>query len=106
MQTIATEAVRNDFEVTYEGWHGSDIDSYVEAIDGIGFDNSRGMLVSDRTSSDAGAVSSKGFYLWGGVKYDYSVQVKSEKDEVFHISLLYKDEATEEASTVELAEKK
>ncbi len=105
MQTIATEAVRNDFEVTYEGWHGSDIDSSVEAVDGIGFDNSRGMLVSERTSSDAGAVSSKGFYLWGGVKYKYSVQVKSETDEVFHISLLYKDEETEEATTVELATK-
>ncbi|MDE7363940.1 MAG: endo-1,4-beta-xylanase [Ruminococcus sp.] len=105
MQTIATEAVRNDFEVTYEGWHGSDIDSSVEAVDGIGFDNSRGMLVSERTSSDAGAVSSKGFYLWGGVKYDYSVKVKSETDEVFHISLLYKDEVTEEATTVELATK-
>ncbi|MDE6783858.1 MAG: endo-1,4-beta-xylanase, partial [Ruminococcus sp.] len=103
MQSLATEAVRNDFEVTYEGWHGSDVDSYVEAVDGIGFGNSRGMLVSERTSSDAGAVSSKGFYLWGGVKYNYSVQVKSEIDEVFHISLLYKDEETEEATTVELA---
>ncbi len=105
MQTSATEAVCNDFEVTYEGWHGSDVDSSVEAVDGIGFGNSRGMLVSERTSSEAGAVSSKGFYLWGGVKYNYSVRVKSETDEVFHISLLYKDEETDEAATVELAAK-
>ena len=100
--TYAAEAVRNDFEVTYEGWHGSTVDVDVTAADGSGIAGSRGMLVSNRTSPSDGAASSKGLYLTGGVKYDYSVNVYSESDETFRLSLLYIDEETEEETTVEL----
>lgn len=106
MQTFAVEAVRNDFEVTYEGWHTNDDISEVTAIEGAGVDGSRGMMVTGRTAPEVGAASSKGFYLWGGTEYDYSVRVKADTDEVFHISLLYKDEETEEETTVQLATKK
>ena len=37
----ASIAVQNDFEVTYEGWHGSDMNVEVQAREGIGFDDSR-----------------------------------------------------------------
>lgn len=100
--TYAAEAVKNDFEVTYEGWHGSTVDVDVIAEEGIGFAGSRGMLVTNRTSPSDGAASSKGLYLSGGVKYDYSVNVYSESDETFRLSLLYIDEETEEETTVEL----
>lgn len=101
--TYAAEAVNNSFEVTYEGWHGTSPEVELVAKEDIGFAGSRGMLVSNRTSPSDGAASSKGFYLWGGIKYDYSVNVYSEKDETFHLSLLYIDEKTEEETTVELA---
>ena len=83
MRTVATEAVSNCFEA--------------------GFGGTQGMTVTDRISPQDGAASSKGFYLWGGTEYEYSVDVMAETDEVFHLSLLYKDEETEKATTVKLA---
>ena len=56
--TYAAEAVRNDFEVTYEGWHGSTVDVDVTAAEGSGFAGSRGMIVSNRTTPSDGAASS------------------------------------------------
>lgn len=102
MQTFASEAVSNGFEVNYEGWHGSNENVELTAVEDIGFDSSRGMRVSGRTSSSDGAASSKGFYLWGGVKYDYSVRVKSETDETFRLSLRCLDEETDKETVVEL----
>lgn len=106
MQTYAFEAVNNNFEAGYEGWYANSETAVLTAVDGAGFNNSCGMTVTGRTSSEVGAASSKGFYLWGGTKYDYSVQVKADTDEVFHLSLMYKDEKTEKASTIELADVK
>lgn len=103
--TYAAEVVSNNFETDYEGWYANNTDASITAVKGIGVDGSRGMTITNRTSPEDGAASSKGFYLWGGKEYDYSVKVYSETDEVFHISLLYKDEETEEETVVELASK-
>ena len=104
--TYAAEVVNNDFEVNYDGWHGSTVDVTLTAESGEGADSSRGMTVSDRTSPEDGASSSKGFYLWGGTEYKYSVQVFSETDETFHLSLLCIDEETGKETVKELASEK
>ena len=100
--TYAAEVVSNDFEVTYEGWHTNTDEAELVAEEGIGFAGSRGMLVKNRKAASDGAASSKGLYLWGGTKYDYSVKVYSESDETFHLSLLYIDEKTDKETTIEL----
>ncbi len=101
----AAEVVSDTFEMNYDGWHGSDTDVVLEAVDGAGFGASRGMKLSGRTSPSQGASSSKGLYLTGGVKYDYSMQVYSETDEKFTLTLRYIDEKTEKETIVKLAEK-
>ncbi len=102
VRSYAAEAVYNDFEVNYEGWHGSTQRVQLTAENGMGWGGSRGMVVSDRADASEGASSSKGFYLAGGIEYTYGVQVMSETDEIFHLSLLYIDEITGEESTMEL----
>jgi len=101
----ADTLVDNTFEDSYEGWYGSGDSADVTAVENAGVNGSRGMLVSKRASAEEGAASSKGLYLFGGVKHKYSVQVYSETDETFRISLLYKNEDTEEETVVQLAEK-
>ena len=100
--TYAAEIVSNSFETDYEGWHGTTPEFPITAANGLGYGGSRGMLVSDRTSSEDGAASSKGLYLEGGVKYKYSFDVFSETDETFHISLLCRDLISGDETTVEL----
>ena len=102
----AQEVVYDSFELNYDGWHGTDTSIELFADDNGGFDATRGMKVTGRTSVDDGAASSKGLYLFGGVKYDYSMQVFSEKDTTFKLTLKYIDEKTEEETIVTLAEKK
>ncbi len=101
-KAYAAEYVHNDFEVNFDGWYGNGDSVRLRAIPGEGFEASRGMRVSGRTSSAEGASSAKGFYLSGGVHYTYSVQVYSETDENFHLSLLCIDSETGEETTVEL----
>ncbi|MBR3630400.1 MAG: 1,4-beta-xylanase, partial [Oscillospiraceae bacterium] len=69
----ATEAVHNSFDRNYDGWYGNSDVVSVEAVDGAGFGGSRAMAVTGRQTAADGAVSSKGLYLWGGIKYNYSV---------------------------------
>ncbi|MBQ2265685.1 MAG: endo-1,4-beta-xylanase [Oscillospiraceae bacterium] len=102
VQTYAAEAVYNDFEVNYDGWHGSTQTVQLTAENGAGFGGTRGMTVTNRTSASEGASSSKGFYLAGGVDYTYGVKVMSETEETFHLHLLYIDMETEEQTVVEL----
>ncbi len=102
----AEEVVYDSFELNYDGWHGTDTSIELTADDNGGFDATRGMKVTGRTSVDDGAASSKGLYLFGGIKYDYSMQVFSEKDSTFKLTLTYVDEESEEATVVVLAEKK
>ena len=102
MQTYASEAVNNNFETDYEGWHSNSDITELTAVSGIGVGGSRGMAVTNRRTSSDGAASSKGFYLWGGVKYNYSVKVKADTDETFRLSLRYIDEETEKETIVAL----
>ena len=104
MNTCAEEIVCNDFEVSYGGWYerGDSVRLLAEAGSGIG--GSKGMRVSNRQTPEDGAASDKHFYLTGGVKYDYSVQVQSQADEAFRFCLSYT--LAGEICTETLAEKK
>ncbi len=104
-KTFAESAVYNDFEVNYDGWYGNADTVKIIAENDKGFGGTRGMVVSGRRSASDGASSSKGFYLYGGVEYSYSVRVYSRTDEKFRISLLCIDSETGEETTVQLAEK-
>lgn len=101
-KTYAAELVSNDFEVNYEGWYGNADEVMLVAENGEGYENSRGMTVSGRLSPEDGASSSKGFYLEGGVNYNYSVQVHSDTTEKFHLSLLCIDSETGKETVTEL----
>ena len=103
--TYAAEIVYNDFERNYEGWCGEGDSVELTAQTAAGFETSRGMIVSGRTSSSDGAASSKGLYLFGGDKYTYSVKVYSETAQKFRFSLLTIDEKTGEETTVQLDSK-
>ena len=102
----AQEVVHDNFELNYDGWHGTDTSVTLLAAENAGFDASRGMTVTDRATAADGAASSKGLYLFGGVKYTYSMQVFSEKDTTFKLTLKYVDEETNRQTIVTLAEKK
>lgn len=104
--TYAAECVGNDFERSYEGWHANCDTTSVTAVDGIGNGGGRGMLVTGRRSPEDGASSSKGFYLSGGVEYDYSVMVKSASDDTLRLKLRVIDEKTGKESVTELAAEK
>ena len=99
----AIEMVHNDFEMNYDGWYGNSDTVKLIAEPESGYENSRGMIVSGRASSLDGTSSSKGFYLSGGIRYNYSVMVYSETDEKFHLSLTYIDDTTGKESVIELA---
>lgn len=105
-ETYAAEVVANSFEINYEGWHPNADNVVLTAESGCGYSNSRGMNVTGRTSYSDGAASSKGFYLEGGVEYQYRVMVRSDYAETFRLSLMYIDEDTEKETTVQLAAKK
>ncbi len=101
MPTYASEIVHDDFEVNYDGWHGSSEEVSLDAFAGIGVNGSRGMLVSGRNSASDGASSSKGLYLGGGVEYTYNFNVFSDTDSRFTVNLTFLDE-DENSTTVEL----
>lgn len=98
-------AVKNDFEINYDGWYGNADSVKLTAEKGTGLENSRGMTVSGRRKFSDGASSSKGLYLSGGVRYTYSVWVCGDTDEVFNLSLVCEDKNGNE-STVLLASEK
>ncbi|MBR5164922.1 MAG: endo-1,4-beta-xylanase [Ruminococcus sp.] len=102
LRSYAASVVNDTFEVNYDGWCTNSDSVTLIAVDNIGENGSRGMLVSDRTSSSDGAVSSKGLYLSGGVEYTYKVSVFSESDERFRIYLRCTDSETEEDIVTEL----
>ena len=103
----AAELVRNDFEANYDGWYAESPDdtAQVTAIAGIGFEGSRGMKVTGRTSPADGPVSEKDLYLVGGKAYDYSVQVSADTDETFTFSVTVVDVDTGK-ETVKILDKK
>ncbi len=104
--TRAAEVTYDSFDVNYDGWHGTREDNDIVAVENAGLNGSRGMAVTNRTSPSDGAASSKGLYLFGGIKYNYSMNVFSETDETYHLTLRYISEITEKETIVELASKK
>ena len=105
MQVSAAEVVHNDFETDYDGWYGNADAVKLTAVNGDGFDGSRGMTVTGRLAASDGASSAKGLYLSGGIRYNYSVKVYSNTAENFRLSLLYIDPETGEETTAELTSK-
>ena len=97
----AEEVVNNDFEITYGGWYANADTMHLTPVED-GYQHSRSMLVTDRKSASDGVSSSKGFYLYGGVKYHYSVQVFSKTAETFRLSLLCINQNTGEETVKEL----
>ncbi|MDE6019705.1 MAG: endo-1,4-beta-xylanase [Ruminococcus sp.] len=104
-EAYAAELVKNDFEVTYDGWYGNADTVSLVAENGTGYESTRGMTISGRTTPLDGASSEKGFYLSGGVEYNYSVQVYSNTAEKFRLSLLCIDQETGEETETELTSK-
>ncbi|WP_028519409.1 endo-1,4-beta-xylanase [Ruminococcus flavefaciens] len=104
-RTYAASVVSNDFERNYDGWYGEGDTVELTAQPAAGADMSRGMKVSGRASAEDGAASSKGLYLFGGDKYDYSVKVFSNTAQKFNLTLLVIDEETEKETTVVLDSK-
>lgn len=90
--------VSDNFEVSYDGWTNRGDLTELTACAEAGHDSLRGMNVTNRQSTEDGAYSEKGFYLDGGVTYDYSVFVRSDSTETFNLSLrwLYPDGETYE----------
>lgn len=80
-------AVKNDFEVNYDGWCPSSHSVKLAAEDGMGCENSRGMVVSGREKASDGVYSVKGMYLSGNTDYTYSVMVYSDTAETFHFGV-------------------
>lgn len=88
--TRQTFAIRDGFEVGFDGWTNSgDGAPVLTAASGEGYNSSRSMRVTGRTSPEHGAASLKGFYLADGTEYDFSVQVKhaGSADETFRLTL-------------------
>ncbi len=102
----AATVVRNEFEVNYDGWYPTNEATELTAQPGIGYQESRGMLLSNRADSADGAASAKGFYLEGGKSYNYSVKVFAETTETFRLKLRVLDEKTGKETIKELASKK
>lgn len=104
MQSHTVKAVCDTFDENYDGWHHTETEEILVPSEGI--NGTRGLLVTGRNSSAEGAASSKGFYLIGGEKYGYSIKVKADTAETFHLSLTYLDDETHKETTVELDSKK
>lgn len=103
--SVSAAVVTNDFERSYEGWYGNADAVSLTALDGIGYQNTRGMLVANRQTPLDGASAAKGLYLSGGVRYTYSMQVYSETAQKFHMTLTCVDPETGEETIKELATK-
>ena len=96
LTTRAAELVSNTFETSYGGWYEYGEHVTLQTSDGIGVNGSKGMRVSGRTSPADGTASDKSFYLSGGKSFNYSVQVMSETDEMFHLWLSYTNNGSEQ----------
>ncbi|WP_265443630.1 endo-1,4-beta-xylanase [Acetivibrio straminisolvens] len=101
------EVVYDDFEINYDGWCNIGVDTVLTAVENQGNNDTRGMMVSNRSSKDDGAYSQKGFYVDGGKEYNYSVFVKHSGTgiENFKLSLSYLDAETEERKSEVIAAK-
>lgn len=90
--------VYDNFEINYDGWCNIGESTILSAVENLGHNSTRGMMVTNRLSKNDGAYSQKGLYLDGGKSYNYSVFVKHDGDgiETFNLSLSYQDIKTGE----------
>lgn len=70
--------VNDSFENNYDGWVSTTDEVELTSSNLISHESARGMRITDRNSSDDGAISDKGFYLLGGKEYTYSAWVYTE----------------------------
>lgn len=103
-----TLAVSNDFETTYNGWINVGNFTNVIATQEGGCNSNRGLKVSNRQTSKDGISSEKGFYLDGGIEYNYSFMVKTlgNNSETVKISLTYTYKNTGKVETIDLISKR
>jgi len=96
------------FETSYDGWSVNGDLTEIKAFPGAGYNMSRGIKITNRLSSQDGAVAEKGFYLDGGQEYNYSVFVKHNQPatEIFNLRLrwLYPDGSKYESEVIASAE--
>ena len=99
------ELVSDDFEINYDGWCNAGENTILSAIENLGNNGTRGMMVTNRLREEHGAYSQKGLYLDGGKNYKYSVFVKHDGSdtETFNLSLTYLDLETGELNTKVIA---
>jgi GH35 family endo-1,4-beta-xylanase len=83
--------IRDDFEISYDGWTDTGAYTKVTAVAEAGYNSSRGMKVTGRRLPSEGAMSAKGFYIDGGEPYGYSVYVKhgGTRAETFNLTVRY-----------------
>ncbi|MBQ8921634.1 MAG: endo-1,4-beta-xylanase [Oscillospiraceae bacterium] len=95
--------VDNQFERNYDGWYATNPVTDLEAGTDAAYQSGRGMKVVGRSTPEDGAESEKGFYLEGGIKYDYSMHVKADTDEHYKLKLTwrYPDNTTDSAIIAE-----
>ena len=58
--------INDGFEVNYDGWFAGGDFANIKAHQGLGYNMSRGMKITDRQTPSDGAMSEKNFYLYGG----------------------------------------
>ncbi|MCL1866340.1 MAG: endo-1,4-beta-xylanase [Oscillospiraceae bacterium] len=102
---LATEtAIRNDFEVNYDGWTSESEHTEITAIPEAGVGGSRGMKFSGRLDSSDSIHSQKGFYIWDNTDYTYSIFVRHDEpqSETFTLTLrwLFYDEEVYDSSVI------
>ena len=90
--------VYDNFEINYDGWCNRGESTILSAVENLGNNSTRGMMVTNRLSKNDGAYSQKGLYLDGGKNYNYSVFVKHDGEDIetFNLSLSYQDIETGE----------
>lgn len=107
--TYAEEVLISDgFDVSYDGWCNKGDETALTAVPEAAHNSARGMKVSNRVSEDTGVYAEKGFYLEGGVDYDYSVYVYHNEgnSEKFRLKLTYLYPDGEKYETREIVSKK
>ena len=92
----ASVLVRNDFERNFDGWYKTGDLSELKAEAESAHESGRGMILRNRQSAEDAVESCKGYYLDGGLTYDYSIWVKADTAETYTMTLTwyYEDEST------------
>lgn len=85
----ASVLVNDTFDRDFDGWYNVGDLTSLKANADAGLDSARGMTVSNRQTPADGAGSDKGFYLDGGMLYDYSIWVNAATEETYTLTLTW-----------------